>query len=355
VASGDPAAIMASEAPPFWWEKPDWRAYALYPLSSLYGLAAVHRMAKGRRRSIDAPVLCVGNFTVGGSGKTPISIALARQARRMQLKPGFLSRGYGGSVSRPHVVDLQHDSARLVGDEALLLAEHAPVAVARDRAAGAAVLLEQGVDFVIMDDGFQSARVRMDYALLVVDARYGIGNGQVIPAGPLRAPLIDQLRFASAVLNVGRGNAADEIVRMAARAGKPVFEAVLRPRQPARFAGRRFLAFAGIGHPAKFYDTVAGTGGTVALERSFPDHHVYSAEELEDLTATARMAELDMLTTAKDAARLRHSIVPEGFLDRLNVLEIDAVFDNARAAGRIIRETVDSWRYRRHLHGARER
>jgi tetraacyldisaccharide 4'-kinase len=339
---------MASEAPPFWWDKPDWRAFALSPLSSLYGLAAGYRMANGRRSRVDAPVLCIGNFTVGGSGKTPVSIALARQAKRMQLKPGFLTRGHGGAAARPHLVEPRGDSARLVGDEALLLAEHGPVAVARDRAAGAALLLERGADFLIMDDGFQSARIHMDYALLVVDGRYGIGNGHVIPAGPLRAPLVNQLRFATALLKMGEGDGADGIVRLAARAGKPVFEAALRPRRASRLAGRRFLAFAGIGHPGKFYDTVTRAGGIVALERSFPDHHVYSAEELDDLAATARTAELDVLTTAKDAARLRQSKLPQHLVDRLTILEVDAVFDSRAAAERIIGETLDAWRCRRH-------
>jgi len=339
---------MASEAPPFWWEKPDWRAHALAPLSGLYGLAAGYRMANGRRRNVAAPVLCVGNFTVGGSGKTPVSIALARQARRMQLKPGFLSRGHGGAAAVPHLVDPRADSPRLVGDEALLLAEHGPVAVARDRAAGAALLVEGGADFLIMDDGFQSARIHMDYALLVVDSHYGIGNGHVIPAGPLRAPLSRQLRFASGLLKMGDGDAADGIIRLAARAGKPIFEAALKPRQAGHLAGRRFLAFAGIGHPGKFYDTIARAGGTVALERSFPDHHVYTAEELDDLAETALTAELDVLTTAKDAARLRHAKLPRELADRLTILEVDAVFDSRAAAGRIIGETLDAWRRRRH-------
>ncbi|WP_292643679.1 tetraacyldisaccharide 4'-kinase, partial [Mesorhizobium sp.] len=125
-------------------------------------------------------------------------------ARRMQLKPGFLSRGHGGSFAEPHVVDADHDSARHVGDEPLLLAEHAPVAVTPNRAAGARLLLERhGCDFLIMDDGFQSARIHIDYALVVVDARYGIGNGRVIPGGPLRAKIVDQLVFTSGLLKMG--------------------------------------------------------------------------------------------------------------------------------------------------------
>jgi len=337
---------VASEAPPFWWERPDWRAYALWPASKLYGLVASRRMLTARRERFDLPVLCVGNFTVGGSGKTPVAIALAGQARRMGLRPGFLSRGHGGNFSQPHIVNANHDSARHVGDEPLLLAEHAPVAVTASRAAGAKLLLEQGCDFLIMDDGFQSAHIHIDYALLVVDARYGIGNGHVIPGGPLRAPLVHQLRFADAVLKMGEGTAADNIVRKASRAGAAVFEAVARPRDAQSFAGRRFLAFAGIGHPDKFYDTVAGAGGTVALKRSFGDHHVYGKDELDDLVAVADAQRLELVTTAKDAARLRHN-APKYFVDRLNVLEIDAAFDLKHAPARMIGETLEAWRQRR--------
>nr|MBA3447364.1 tetraacyldisaccharide 4'-kinase [Pseudaminobacter sp.] len=168
---------MASEAPPFWWEPADWRARMLAPAAWLYARVANWQMVSARREKIALPVLCIGNFTVGGTGKTPVAIALAKQARRMGLKPGFLSRGHGGSFVSPHIVDLAHDSARHVGDEPLLLAEHAPVAVTPNRAAGAMMLQDRGCDFLIMDDGFQSARIHLDYALLVVDARYGLGNG----------------------------------------------------------------------------------------------------------------------------------------------------------------------------------
>jgi len=304
-------------------------------------------MKSARREKIDAPVLCVGNFTVGGTGKTPIAIALAKQAKRMQLVPGFLSRGHGGSFAEPHVVDTRHDSAKHVGDEPLLLAEHALVAVSANRAAGARLLIERGCNFLIMDDGFQSARIHIDYALIVVDARFGLGNGHVIPGGPMRARLIDQLRFADAILKMGEGERADSVVRQAARAGKPVFSATARPRGKKAFAGRRFLAFAGIGHPEKFFDTVGKAGGTVVLAHAFADHHFYLPDELDDLVAAADAGELELLTTSKDAARLRHGAASPELLERLNVLEIDAVFDIEHSAERIVDETLDAWRRRK--------
>lgn len=338
---------MAGEAPPFWWEPVGWRARALWPAAAIYGRIAGRRMHEARRERIDAPVLCVGNFTVGGTGKTPVAIAIAQHARATGLSPGILSRGHGGRLSHPHLVDPMRDTAKLVGDEPLLLSAHAPVAVTPDRAAGARLLiLERRCDFLIMDDGFQSAHIHIDYALLVVDAMRGLGNGRVLPAGPLRAPLADQMRYADAVLRMGTGEAGDLAVRAAARAGKPVFDAVTQPRQAESFAGRRFLAFAGIGNPEKFFATLRQAGGEVVSTRAFPDHHVFSVDELAELARTAAAAGLDLVTTGKDMARLRH-MAEERFLRRLSVLEIDARFENDRIPRQIVETTLKRWKDRR--------
>ena len=338
---------MASEAPPFWWERPDWRAYALYPASRIYSFVATRRMINARREKLDIPVLCVGYFTVGGTGKTPVAIALAKQAKKMHLTPGFLSRGYGGSIGEPHIVDRKRDSARQVGDEPLLLSDHAITATTPHRIAGAKLLMQRGCDFLIMDDGFQSAQLHMDYALVVVDGRYGVGNGHVLPGGPLRARQIDPVRFSTGIVRMGEDKAGEAVVRQAARAGRPIFEAWTRAKGADKFAGRRFLAFAGIGHPDKFFDTVANVGGEIVMSRSFPDHHFYSNDELKELVQTAKGAELELITTAKDFARLRNGTAPKELLDTFNVLEIDAVFENALATRRIIEETLDAWRDRR--------
>jgi tetraacyldisaccharide 4'-kinase len=298
------------------------------------------------REKINVPVLCVGNFTVGGAGKTPVSIALAKHAKQMGLKPGFLSRGHGGNFRKPHVVDRLNDGARHVGDEPLLLSEHAPVAISPNRAAAARLLLEKhSCDLLIMDDGFQSARIHIDYALVVIDARHGLGNGHVIPGGPLRARLADQLLYADALLKMGEGTGADAVVRTVARAGKPIFEA--RNHPSGDLIGRRLLAFAGIGHPQKFFDSVVEAGGTVVLTRSFPDHHFYAEDELAELIQMARADGLTLLTTAKDAARLRHDPVATEILTELEVLEIETMFEPEHAPERIVSETLAAWRARR--------
>lgn len=338
---------MASEAPPFWWEPVDWRAYALSPASAIYGAVAARRMVRPDAPAIAAPVLCVGNFTVGGTGKTPVSIAMAGAARAAGFKPGIVSRGHGGSKRDAHLVDPENDTAAHVGDEPLLLARHAPVAVSPRRVDAAEMLVRYGCDFLIMDDGFQSARLQVDYALLVVDARHGLGNGRVIPAGPLRAPLLDQIRRASAILRMGHGDAADKVVRMAARAGRPTYDAVAEPVAAAWVAGGRFLAFAGIGHPERFFDTIERTGGEVVESRVFPDHHVFSLEQLTDIDIEAANSGLEMITTEKDAVRLTASMTPDGFHERLNVLKIAAKFENSDIPGRIIAETAAAYRRRK--------
>ena len=338
---------MASEAPPFWWEKPDWRAMLLSPLSAVYGAVAQRRMDNAKPDMIDLPVLCVGNLTVGGGGKTPSSVAIANAAKRMKLKPGVVSRGYGGIGTGARIVDAEHDLARHVGDEPLLIAQHAPVAVSANRLAGARLLQEQGVNFIILDDGFQSMRLRSDFNLVVVDARRGIGNGHVIPGGPLRAPVLPQLRHADAVLRVGDGDAADAIIRQAAKAGKAIYVAATIPAKKMQLSGKRMLAFAGIADPEKFYDSVTRAGGVISLARNWPDHHFYADDELSELYNTAQAGDLIMVTTEKDAMRLRNgSQIARKVLETALVFKVEIAFDQPDAPQRIIEATLENFRRR---------
>lgn len=338
---------MASEAPPFWWEKPDWRALSLAPAAWLYGAVAGRRLLKAEPPKISLPVLCIGNFTVGGAGKTPTAIAFAEGAKGRGFKPGIVSRGYGGAYKGLHVVDITQDSARYVGDEPLLLARHTLVALCPDRLKAAHHLQTLGCDFIIMDDGFQSARLFADFSLLVVDAARGIGNGRVIPAGPLRAPLTDQMRKADALLRIGKGDGADFVIRQAARAGRPIYEARLEPSSITPVAGNRWLAFAGIGNPEKFYASVAEAGGEIVETRSFPDHHSFDADDIRSLIDTARRQGLGLITTAKDQVRLATMIgVPAAFLAKLAVLDVDLKFDRSDALDRILDTVVERFKSR---------
>lgn len=336
----------ANETPPFWWEQADWRARALTPAARLYGAVAAYRLRRARRTPVPAPVLCIGNFTVGGSGKTPVALRLAREALAAGLTPGFLSRGYGGHVGRARLVE-DGDDARMAGDEPMLLAQAAPVAVGADRAAGARLLIAEGVDFIIMDDGFQSGRILMDYTLVIADGRRGAGNGHVIPAGPLRAPLIEQLHYADALTVIGDGNGADKLVRMAARAAKPVYRAAFTIVPGHGLNQRRVLAFAGIGDPQRFFRTVARAGALVEETRIFPDHHPYSDEAITEMATEAKRRGLDLVTTQKDAVRLEAgSLKARQFRRSVKTLKIDVAFEEPDRARNLIEETRSRYRAR---------
>lgn len=328
---------MVSEAPPFWWSASDWRAWSLYPVSWTYGAVARARMEKAPRVKVDAPVICVGNFTVGGAGKTPTAIALAGAGKKAGYKPGFLSRGYRGSLRTTTLIDLSSHNARDVGDEPLLLAEKAPTVTTPDRVDGAKRLMEEGVDLIIMDDGFQSAALFFDYALMVVDAGRGIGNGHIIPGGPMRAPMLDQMRNASALLVVGDGTAAEQVIRVAGRAAKPVYPAGLTVQKPRSFSGKRVLAFAAIGNPGKFFDSLRSTGAHVVVERGFGDHHVFTDDEIADLLEIASKNQLDIITTSKDMARLKAGRGrARELVERTRMLEVNLEFEQIDVAQKII-------------------
>lgn len=336
---------MASEAPPFWYETPGFRTAILSPISWIYGKIASDRMIKAKRRKVDVPVICIGNFTVGGTGKTPTAIALAKSASEMGLKPGILTRGYGGTATSPTLVDVTHHSAKYVGDEPMLLAKTAPTMVSQDRYAGALALIEQGVDIILMDDGFQSAHLWFDYSVLVVDAVRGLGNGKVIPAGPVRAPLKDQMIYAHALCVIGNGNTADDLIRIAARSAKPVYNAVLRPNSASEFANKECLAFAGIGDPQKFFTSLEKTGAKLQLTKAFPDHHYYSDDEIEELMSLAKQSELELVTTRKDYVRLQsgHGKSKE-FSELLKVLDITLMFDDPATSSIIINRAMKKFR-----------
>jgi tetraacyldisaccharide 4'-kinase len=292
--------------PGFWHGPSSLNAHLLKPLAALYGAVAAQQL---RRKGLNAgiPVLCVGNYHVGGAGKTPTVLALAKQLVELGETPVVLSRGYGGKLHGPVRVDPARHAAADVGDEPLMMAEALPVVVSRKRADGVPLARAQGATVILMDDGFQSPAIVKDASLIVIDSARGIGNGQVFPAGPLRAPLRPQLARTDALVIVGTGSAAGQVAAEIAAQGKPVLSAHLKPdeAQVAQLRGRRVLAFAGIGDPTRFFNTLRASGIDVAAERPFADHHPYSQAEIESLVAEAKRDGLTLVTTEKDMARLR--------------------------------------------------
>jgi tetraacyldisaccharide 4'-kinase len=294
--------------PAFWHRPPSWISLLLTPLGALYGLVAGLRL-QGEGFDAGIPVLCVGNYHLGGAGKTPMVLALAKLLRELGETPVVLSRGYGGRLRGPVKVDPGRHAAADVGDEPLMLAATLPVAVARDRIDGVALARSQGATVILMDDGFQNPAIAKDAALIVIDGDRGLGNGCVFPAGPLRAPLAAQLKRTDALIVIGNGPAAATVAAAIAATGRPVLSAHLAAdaAQVARLRGKRALAFAGIGDPGRFFRTLRGCGIDVVAERPFPDHHPFSLAETESLVADAGGDGLTLVTTEKDMARLRRA------------------------------------------------
>jgi tetraacyldisaccharide 4'-kinase len=276
------------------------------PLAALYGAVAARRL---QREGFDAgiPVLCVGNYHVGGAGKTPMGLALTKILRDLGETPVVLSRGYGGQLHGPIKVDPERHAAVDVGDEPLMLARRVPVVVARDRIGGVALARSQGARVILMDDGFQNPAIAKDASLIVIDGDRGLGNGLVFPAGPLRAPLPPQLARTDALIVVGDGAAAGPVAAAIAALGRPVLSARFRAddASAASLNGKRVLAFAGIGDPVRFFRTLRASGIEIGLERAFADHHPYTQDEIEALIAEAKRGALMLVTTEKDLARLR--------------------------------------------------
>lgn len=290
-------------APRFWArERPGLAATALAPLGALYGLVAARRMARPGTR-VDAPVICVGNYVVGGAGKTPTAIAVARLLQNAGEQVAFLSRGYGGAPrDAPTRVDPHLHGALAVGDEPLLLARVAPCWVGADRVAAAREAIADGASALMLDDGLQNPTLAKDYAIAVIDGEAGFGNGLCIPAGPLRAPLRSQASFVAAEVVVGGGPSPAR----GSGAAKPLFRARLEADAivAAELIGRPVLAFAGIARPEKFFATLEGIGALVVGRRRFPDHYVYDARDIAELIAAARKRSLTLVTTEKDYVRL---------------------------------------------------
>ncbi len=310
--------------PAFWWRHAGLAAGLLAPAAACYGAIAARRMMKqGARAGI--PVLCVGNFTLGGAGKTPAAIMLAKMLHEAGERPFCLSRGYGGSLTGPKLVDAHADTAAQVGDEALLLARAAPTVIARDRAAGAQAARATGASVVVMDDGLQNASLAKDFTIAIIDGRRGTGNARVFPAGPLRAPLQAQLACTDALLVVGDGDGARDVI--AAAPGLPVFHGRLQPDAAAVEAlhARQVLAFAGIGDPDKFFATAAAAGIAVAERRAFGDHHRFSAEEAAQLIMQAEHGGLALLATEKDRARMAGEPLLAALAEKTHVLPVTMV------------------------------
>lgn len=307
---------MPLKTPKFWYREHDAPAplleRVLGVVAPLYQLG--HRVNQSMRKSpykADMPLICVGGAVAGGSGKTPVCSSLMRHVLDHSLaeNPAFLMRGYGGSEALAYIeCSTQYDASQ-VGDEALLLAEVAPVVIARDRVAGVKLASAQGVDLLIMDDGLQNNTLVKDLTLLVVDGGAGFGNGKTLPAGPLREPVQEALRKVDAAILIGA-----DLRHVQESYFNNINLLCAQSESVCEVGGKKVLAFAGIGIPEKFFNGLCAAGLNVVEAQSFSDHHFYSGCEVNALHAKARKFDAILVTTQKDMVRLKFAGLDAGIL-----------------------------------------
>ena len=297
----------------------------LTPLSALYTWGIRRKLARAKPEAIPARIVCVGNLTVGGVGKTPVVEAIRLAGLDAGLRAASLSRGYGGRLKGPLKVDPAVHTAADVGDEPLMLAATGEAWIGRDRAGTARAMAADGVQLIVMDDGHQNPSLAKDLSLVVIDAATAFGNGFVLPKGPLREPVADGLARAHGVILVGEGK---EITALQ-KSRLPVLRAALTPS--AMVPEGPLVAFAGIGRPVKFFDALKAAGADLREGVPFDDHHPFTAGDLKFLHDLAASHGARLITTTKDHVRL-----PADERGRILVFPVEARFEDEAALNALL-------------------
>ncbi len=300
---------MSHKTPDWWYSDARAIPFLLSPISTLYGLAVKYRWHVTKPYCAGIAVICVGNFTMGGAGKTPTALFLAEHLKSMGENPVFLTRGYGGRIQGPHLVDPGSDKSSDVGDEPLLLSRSAATIVSVNRPEGVrfiTTLETLSPTVIIMDDGFQNPSLVKDLNIIVVDSQRGIGNGKIFPAGPLRESMYSQIRRADIILTIG-----GEKNFLFEDAGLKRIHGSLVPKVPNdEWKNTSVIAYTGIASPGKFYKTLNDLGANIIRSFDFPDHHPFSEDDVRQLLNEAELANAQLVTTEKDIVRLDNAVPP---------------------------------------------
>ncbi len=326
--------------PKFWYRhqdsKPNITEIMMCPLSKLYQIVHNINMSSKKCRHAPIPVICIGNITAGGSGKTPTIIALNKLIRENNLfkSPFFLSRGYGREGNSTRVVEV-HDHTKNVGDEALLLASHSKTIVSVNRYDGAIMGHELGADLILMDDGFQNPNLYKDLSIIIIDGKTGLGNRKTIPSGPLREPIDTAFKRSNAVIIIGEDKT--NITPLIPN-NIPIFKSSITPYELDGFdLSKKYIGFAGLAHPQKLLSTLQGNDFNVLDFHEFADHHPYSDSEINILIDNAQKTNAQLITTEKDYMRIPHK-----YRSQILFLPIELVFNNEQEIVRFLNINLNS-------------
>lgn len=323
------------KTPKFWWQKKTIASFLLSGFSIIYEFIANKKFKRKALYYINCPVLCIGNFTMGGNGKTPLARNIAQIAKQQGLKPVILMRGYKGNIKKACLVNAQHKISD-IGDEAKLLAQNCDVIVAPKREQAISIIKKHKFNFVILDDGFQSRKIHYDYSLLVVDNSRAFGNMRVFPSGPLRANLNLQLRYSDAIVSVGENELTIKI--FTGKFYKAKLKAFICNNIADSLKGRNLYAFCAIGNPNKFYKSLKDLEGKIIKYKDFADHHKFTKAQLQNISQIALKYNLELVTTAKDYIRIDYINIKN-----IWVIDVDIEFEKANIISDIIKNTIEAY------------
>ena len=294
---------MPIKTPHFWTEL-SWQSVILFPVSYIWRFGHYAQQKILNTKETEIPVICVGNLTVGGSGKTPVVITLCRFLSGIGKSTSILTRGFGGKEKGPIFVSTNLHQSLDVGDEPLMMAHSLDVCVSRNRPLGANHILDKKkYDCIVMDDGLQNPTLKKDLNIAVFDGKFGIGNGFLLPAGPMRQKLEVGIQNIDLVIFNGKDETG---LGQKIPPHIPIFTGELQPDEEIveKMKNRRVYGFAGIGNPSRFFKTLNNIGADLVGEAHFADHHPYTNADLTQLYEEAMQSGAELVTTQKDWMRL---------------------------------------------------
>ena len=323
------------KAPKFWYQKKDtYLSSSLYPFSLLFRFGTKIRNFISTKKQSPLPIICIGNIVVGGAGKTPVSLKIGKLLIKAGYKPHFISKGYAGLIKKNILVESWH-SATSVGDESILLSKIAPTWIGIDRIFSSKLAKKEGADCLIMDDGFQNPTIQKDFSIIVINASQEFGNKRVMPAGPLRESIRRGLSRTNLVIVIGE--TSDELKETIPN-NTPIFEAKFEIKKENKiFKGQNIIAFAGIAYPEKFFESLEEQGAKIVEKISYPDHYIYSENDLLSLAETANKTKSILVSTQKDFVR-----IPKSYRSLVNTLEGEIIFKNEELLVEILSNVIEN-------------